>query len=219
MKLNKLEGIHFFKKNHLPTVELLDISKLVNGEIPLEKGISVRLSPKLYSNIDNEHLPSIHHCQDLKQIQDFVAKYQGRYNILAHETVDPEVVGTISKVNLGDTTNLIIETSKTMEDRKHQIIDNRMTIPIMGSTFLFSKMEIQKETPEAKNNFFRVVQYVRSSCFDDYNTASGTGYNIEYVIQNENVIFTELTLADSYPSRQISEKEDYWHSYQKYDSR
>ena len=62
MKMTKIEGLQLLESLKLPTVNRLDIKQILNGQIPLEQGLSLRVSPK-DSNFDrNVYLPSIHNC-------------------------------------------------------------------------------------------------------------------------------------------------------------
>ena len=71
MKICKLDGIKLLQKLGIPTVKLMDISKIISGEIPIDKGngISVRLSPKDKSVKWDVGLPSINRRKNLSEVR------------------------------------------------------------------------------------------------------------------------------------------------------
>lgn len=185
MKMSKLEGIQILEKLKLPTINRLDIGKILNGQIPLNEGVSVRVSPKGSSFDRNVYLPSIHNCDDIEAIKEFIDMHKN-YNIFAHYTVKPEVIGSISK--LEHTKSIVIETYRDFNERKIGIIDNRITIPIMFDRLWISKMEILKKDVNDFKNFKKVIWILNNIPFEQY--------DIEYVIQDGEVILTDLTLPD-----------------------
>ena len=185
MKMSKLEGIQILEKLKLPTINRLDIGKILNGQIPLNEGVSVRVSPKGSSFDRNVYLPSIHNCDDIEAIKEFIDMHKN-YNIFAHYTVKPEVIGSISK--LEHTKSIVIETYRDFNERKIGIIDNRITIPIMFDRLWISKMEILKKDVNDFKNFKKVIWILNNIPFEQY--------DIEYVIQDGEVILTDLTVPD-----------------------
>ena len=185
MKMSKLEGIQLLENLKLPTINRLDIGQILDGQIPLNEGVSVRVSPKGNSFDRNVYLPSIHNCDDIDAIKEFIYMHKN-YNIFAHYTVKPEVIGSISK--LEHTKSIVIETYRDFNERKIGIIDNRVTIPIMFDRLWISKMEILKKDVNDFKNFKKVILLLNNIPFEQY--------DIEYVIQDGEVIFTDLTLPD-----------------------
>ena len=186
MKMTEIEGLQLLESLKLPTVNRLDIKQILNGQIPLEQGLSLRVSPK-DSNFDrNVYLPSIHNCSDIKATRSFIDANKN-YNIFAHYTVNPEVIGSISR--LEHTNSVIIETYKNFDERKREIIDNRVIIPIFYDKLWISKMDILKKDENDFKNFKKIILFIKDIPFKQY--------DIEYVIQNGEVIFTDLTLPDA----------------------
>lgn len=185
MKMSKLEGIQLLEELKLPTIKRLNIEKLVNGEIPLRDGVSVRVSPKGHVFDRNVYLPSIHNCTDIDAIKQFLNKNR-MYDIFAHYTVKPETIGSISKLN--HTSSIILETYSDFNKRKMEIIDNRVIIPIIYDRIWISKMEMLKKDENDFKNFKKVILLLSDIPFEQY--------DIEYVIQNGEVILTDLTLPD-----------------------
>ena len=180
--MNKLEGIKALEELGIPTVKILDISKIIKGEIPInEKGLSIRTSPKDEKG-RNVYLPSIHGCKDINKIKKFIEENQ-KYNIFAHETVNPEIIGSISKIKANNM--IIIETYKDFENRKNEKIENRVSIPIYNDKLWISKLEMLNKDENDFYNFEKVIRYLRYIPYNEYDA--------EFVIENRKVIFTELT--------------------------
>lgn len=185
MKISKLEGIKLLDKLNMPCVELLDISKILDGTIPIDYGISVRLSPKDKWVKWNVGLPSINRRTDVEEVREFVDKYKGKYNVFAHKSVRPEIIGTLSKMK----DQLAIETYKTYEDKGDEIVDNRIIVPVIGDRFYINKMTLMKEDENDFNNFRKVIMYLKDVPFSEY--------EMEYVIEDGDVAFMDFTVADS----------------------
>lgn len=185
MKMSKLEGIQLLENLKLPTVNRLDINQILNGKVSLDRGLSLRVSPKGNNFDRNVYLPSIHNCDDMNTIKEFISMNK-KYNVFAHYTVKPEVIGSISK--LKHTKSIIIETYRDFYDRKKEIINNRVVIPIMFDRIWISKMDMLKKNKNDFKNFKKVILLLDKIPFKQY--------DIEYVIQNGEVIFTDLTLPD-----------------------
>ena len=185
MKMSKLEGIQLLENLNLPTINRLDINQIIDGRISVDEGVSVRVSPKGSTFDKNVGLPSMHNCKDIEQIKEFINSNR-RYNIFAHYTVKPEVIGSISK--LEHTQSIVIETYRDFYERKKEIIDNRVIIPILFDRLWISKMEILKKDEKDFRNFKKVILLLKDIPFKQY--------DIEYVIQNGDVILTDLTLPN-----------------------
>lgn len=181
--MNKLEGIKFLKAFKIPTLDLLDPQEILLDDNPIETGLSIRTSPK-GRNEPNVYLPSIHNCKSKEQIKEFIDMYGKKYYIFAHNTVKPEVIGSISKLDFRN--SIVIETYKDFIKRKEEIIDNRMIIPMRGDKMVISRLEMLIKDPEDYKNFKKII-------YELYNIPF-TNYDMEYVIQNSEVIFTDLTL-------------------------
>lgn len=195
MKLNKKEGIEFLKAFNIPTVEMININELITQEGPIEKGISVRTSRKGDSRLGNVYLPSIHNCKDKEEIKNFINTYGRQYNIFAHETVRPEVIGAVSKLDFRN--SIVIETYLNFLDRKEEKIHNRMIIPLYGDKMLISKLEMLEEDPKEYQDFKKVIYTLKDIPF--------SSYDMEYVIQEGKVIFTELTLPNDREYRYLKD--------------
>lgn len=187
MKMSKLEGIKLLEMLELPTIKRLNIVQILDGKIPLNEGISLRLSPKGNNFDRNVYLPSIHNCQNLETIKKFIILYNNNYNIFAHYTVSPEVIGSVSKMNFAD--SIVIETYKNFDHRKKEIIDNRVTIPLLFGRIWISKMQIEKKDEHDLINFKKVFSILKDIPFEEY--------DMEYVIQNGKLVLTDLTLPNT----------------------
>lgn len=143
MKICKLDGIKLLQKLGIPTVELMDISKIITGQIPIDtgNGISVRLSPKNKNVKWDVGLPSINRRKDLSEVREFIQEYIGRYEVFAHETVRPDILGTVSRFS----DELAIETYEDYDKKHEQEVSNRLIVPVIGDRFLINKMRLQKK--------------------------------------------------------------------------
>lgn len=186
MRLNKKEGIVFLERLGLPTVKRLNPTLLTVDSPELKDGISVRLSPKKGTG-RNIFLPSIHNVKDLNQIQQFIEKNKYEYEVILHKTVKPETIGTISKLKFRN--SIIIETYRNFEERTKGIINNRMIIPVLADRTYISKLEIEKKDPKDFKDFCKVISILKEIPFNEY--------EMEYVIEDGSVIFTELTLPNN----------------------
>ena len=110
----------------------------------------------------------------------------GKYEIFAHKTVKPDVLGSVSKLEY--TNSIIMETYNDFSDRKNEIIRNRMIIPINNDKIWVSHLKMSKNDPEDFKSFKKVIMYLKDIPFRQY--------DMEYVIQDGDVIFTDLTLPD-----------------------
>lgn len=187
MKLNKEEGIKFMQELNIPTIETIDVNKVITGQVDLKKGLSVRVSPIGKTSHTNVYLPSIHNCTDIKEIRDFIDKYKGKYRIFMHETVKPETIGSVSKLDFRN--SIVIETYKNFSERKEEKVDNRVIIPLYGDKMMISKLEMLRRDEGDYKSFRKVIYCLRDLPFSNY--------DMEYVIQNGSVMFTDLTLPDN----------------------
>lgn len=185
MKLAKLDGIKIMEKLNIPTVKRMSLVEIIEGQIPIDCGISVRTSSSGGDKKWNVYMPSIHGCTDIEKVKKFISKNK-KYEIFAHETVKPEVIGSISR--LEHTSQIVLEIYKNFEERKNEIISNRMTIPINNDRIWISHLSMLNENAEDFKNFKKVLLYLKDIPFEQY--------DMEYVIQNGDVMFTDLTLPD-----------------------
>lgn len=148
-------------------------------------GMSVRLSPKSNKE-ENVYLPSIHYCTDLEKIRDFISTYENKYNIIIHESVRPEKIGSISKLKWENASKLILETYTDFDARKAEKIENRMVIPFAGEKLDVHELSIEKLDKKDYRDFLKVVGYIKDLPFSTY--------DMEYVLQDKKVIFTDLTI-------------------------
>ena len=185
MKVSKLEGIKLLNELGMPTVKLLDISGILNGQISIDEGISVRLSPKSKLVKWNVWLPSINRRTNIDEVREFVERYQDDYLVFAHKSVRPQSIGTLSKFP----ESVVAETYKSYEDKGDGIIDNRVTVPMRGDKLFISKMELLKRDETDFNNFRKVLLYLNKIPFSEYET--------EYVIEDNNVVFMDFTVSDT----------------------
>lgn len=187
MKFNKEDGITFLEQFKIPTIQKINIDDLLSGKIPIKNGLSVRVSPKDKSQKINVYLPSIHNCKDINEIKAFIDKYKQKYKIFIHETVNPETIGSVSKLDFRN--SIVIETYKNFDERKKEIINNRVIIPLYGEKMMISKLEMEKKDKDDYRNFKKVIYCLNDIPFSNY--------DMEYVIQDGEVIFTDLTLPDN----------------------
>ena len=186
MKICKLDGIKLLQELGIPTVELMDISKIITGQIPIDtvNGISVRLSPKNKNVKWDVGLPSINRRKDLSEVREFIQEYIGRYEVFAHETVRPEILGTVSRFS----DELAIETYEDYDKKHEQEVSNRLIVPVIGDRFLINKMRLQKNDEKDFNRFKEVIMYLKKIPFEKYDA--------EYVFQDGKVIFMDFTVPD-----------------------
>lgn len=186
MKICKLDGIKMLQELGIPTVQLMDISKIIAGEIPIDNGngISVRLSPKDNSVKWDVGLPSINRRKDISEVREFIQKYKEKYHVFAHETVRPEILGAVSRFS----DEIAIETYKDYDKKHEQEIDNSVVIPVIGNRFLVNKMQLRKKDERDFNRFREVIMYLRKIPFEVYDA--------EYVFQDGKVIFMDFTVPD-----------------------
>ena len=185
MKISKLEGIKLLSKLNIPTVELLDIKQILEEKEPLKEGISVRLSPKSKLAKWNVGLPSINRRTNLDEIKGFIEQYQNQYIIFAHRSVIPESIGTLSKLE----DCLVIETYKNYEDKHNEVINNRIVVPILGDKMYINHMQMLRKEEQDFKDFRKVLMYLKGIPFSQY--------EMEYAIENGEVIFMDFTVADS----------------------
>ncbi len=186
MHLNKKEGISLLQEFGLPTVRTIEATDLMENKSDLKSGLSVRLSPKSSSE-RNVMLPSIHNCRDINVINGFISKNQDKYDIIIHKTVKPQVIGSISKLKFRE--SIVIETFKNFENRKKGIIDNRVIIPLLGDKMYISKLEMLRKDKVDYNNFRKVIILLNDIPFEEY--------DMEFVIEDGDVVFTDLTLPNN----------------------
>ncbi len=186
MKLNKLDGIELLNRFKLPTVNILNLSEVLKGNINISSGVSVRLSPRDKKAGWNVYLPSLHNCTDIAEIKKFIEKH-AEYDAFIHYTVKPEIIGSISKIESNN--EIVIETFKSFEDRNNGIINNRIKIPIVSGKIWTSKSIILKSDKNDFMYFMKVITMLNGFPFQQY--------DMEYVIQNKEIIFTDLTIPDS----------------------
>lgn len=186
LKINKKEGLLLLSKLKLPTVELINYKELTSTDERLKEGLSVRLSPK--KNCSScVYLSSIHNCKDYQKIVKFIEENKRDNDIIVHKSVKTDIVGSISKLSYRD--SIILETYKDLIDRKNEVINNRMVIPIIGDRLFISKLRLLKDNKDDFKNFSKVVTLIKDIPFEEY--------DMEYVIEDGNVIFTDLTLPET----------------------
>ena len=186
MKLNKLDGIRFMQAFHIPTITFIPIASIKDGTYPMTKPLSIRTSPKSRQNKRNVNLPSIHHCTDRNKIKDFIAIQEKEYEVFAHETVKPEVIGSASFLTRQTGSRLILETYQDFAARKEEKIQNRIVIPYEGGHFIIPRLTMEKQDKQDFRNFIKVIRYLTGLPFPDY--------DMEYIIQDGKVLFTDLTM-------------------------
>ncbi len=167
-----------------PTVKSIDPNLLDENSQILKQGLSVRTSPKK-NRENNVYLPSIHNCTDLNELREFINQYQSQYHMIVHPTVKPEQIGSISRYQAGED-KVVIEIFKDFETRKKGIIENRATVPVMGNRFAISQLEMQEKKEDEFKIFGKVIKEVSDMPFETYDA--------EFVVQNGQVLFTDLTI-------------------------
>jgi len=185
-KLNKREGIKFLGLFGLPIVQLIDTRDVINGNLDISVGVSIRTSPK-YATSRNVWLPSIHNCTNLSDITNFIEDHEIIYDVIIHKTVVPISIGSVSKVESFHKSFLMLETYRNFEDRKSGNIHNRLTIPYIGERSLVRFIELERHDPIEYMDFIRVFRYLRKLPFETY--------NLEYVVEDEKILFTDFTVG------------------------
>lgn len=175
--MNKLDGLLLLKVYGLPTVNLLQYNEIIVKNT-IGRGLSLRLSSKIKNSIDFG-LPSIHNCYNLDDIKNFYNKYSSEYNVIIHETVEAKIIGSVSKHLLNGVSSIIIETYKNFEDRKKEIIDTRE---------IFNNIE--KIDPKKQYiDYNKIIKFINILPYDSL--------DIEFVIENRGIIFTDFYSIDS----------------------
>ena len=95
--MNKSDGLELLENCRFPIVELLTINDLENDSSILEHGVSVRLSSKGNNKNVDVFLESIHNIHDIEIVKKFINDNMGKYDIIIHKTVKPDIIGTVSK--------------------------------------------------------------------------------------------------------------------------
>lgn len=175
--MNKIDGLNFLHEYKLPTVQLLELDELLNNPLLLSCGISLRLASK-YDGID-VNLPSLHGIKSIDQVMDFYHKYQDDYNILIHETVRPNIIGTCSKYSLTNDV-LVIETFNNFNDRKHEIVNERAIIDMLDNQII----KIDSNNFQNKRLLRDILNDVLEIPYNDF--------TIEFVIDREKTIYTDF---------------------------
>lgn len=179
--MNKLEGIELLKQIEYPTVSLLNMVDLMKNNILME-GVSVRLSSR-NDSID-VNLPSIHNVKSMQVIENFIKEYGKNYDVLIHKTVKPQIIGTISKYKINDYYIIVVETYKNFLERKHGIINEYISMMSIDNR-LFNK---RYNSENAKILFQKIYPFIKKNCFDEY--------DIEFVIENNEIVFTDFYSKD-----------------------
>lgn len=197
--MSKVEGLKMLKILDFPTVEQIDPNLLDENSQVLKQGVSVRTSPKK-DLADNIYLPSIHNCTDLNELRRFIEDHKNEYHIIVHKTVKPKHIGSVSRYEAGED-KVIIEIFEDFEKRKHGIIKNRVILPVMGEKFAVSQLQIDHKNPEEFKVFSNVIKDVKYMPFKKFDA--------EFVVENEKILFTDLTIKgreDSEYAEEINRK-------------
>ena len=168
----------------LPTIKQIDPNLLDQNSQVLKEGLSVRTSPKKDLS-NNVYLPSIHNCTDLNELREFIEDYQNEYNIIVHKTVTPNQIGSVSRYEAG-TEKVIIEDFEDFEKRSKGIVKNRMVIPILGEKLMVSRLQMQETDSEDFILFSKVLKEVKYMPLKKF--------DIEFVSEDEKILFTDLTI-------------------------
>lgn len=97
--IHKKQGIELLSSFDIPTITLIEMQNITRDD--LNKGLSVRLY-HMHENIPDVKLPSIHKCDNLHRIFDFITENK-QYGFLIHQTVNPQMIVSISKRSLQNT--------------------------------------------------------------------------------------------------------------------
>jgi|GEM_PF-4303904 len=206
-KLNKREGLDLLKHYQLPIVQILNTEELLKSNAEIKEGLSVRLSPPKLSRFAsstedrNVYLPSIHNCKDIEQIKAFINEHSKKYNAFIHKTVKPELIGSASRLETWSNSKLAMDIYKNLDDRKHDIIHNSMTMPVFGDVFMTKDIEMKRQDEQDYKTFIEVFQYLRKFPLRTY--------NLEYVIENGSVLFTDLSVDKNLATIYDDELKDY----------
>lgn len=204
MKVSKIEGLKMLQILDFPTVKSIDPNLLDENSQVLKQGLSVRTSPKEKTE-NSVYLPSIHNCTHLDELREFIKEHQNQYHIIVHPTVQPEQIGSISRYQAGED-KVIIEIFKDFERRKKGIIENRVSVPVMGERLAISQLQIQEKDEDEFNLFGKVIREIKYMPFQNYDA--------EFVVENGKVLFTDLTIQGKKDNeyadeikRQVEQKE------------
>ncbi len=178
--MSKIDGLEMLNDWRFPTLELLTLEDLEKDPSILEDGVSVRLSTKGNVNMADVFLESIHNVHDINRVKQFIIDKQKKYDIIIHKTVKPDIIGTISKYNNNLNDILAIELYKDFADRSHGIVSSRAVTEMVGKIIL--SIDLDKFNPKAL--YLELMSYL---CYIDLDE-----YTIEFVIENNKIIFTDL---------------------------
>lgn len=178
--MSKLEGISYLKKCGFQIPELLNYHTIINSNEPIKEPLSLRLSSK-HAKGPDVYLPSIHNCIDREKMKDFYEQYHLNYDIIVHKTVNPNIIGSISKYFVHDSYKIIIETYKDFIERKQSIIDYREIYSSISGKFWQAN---GYET--LKYNY--IIGLVNKIPYDNF--------DIEFVIEKDKLIFTDFYSKD-----------------------
>ena len=184
--INKLEGIGLMRLYQFPTVNLISIEELLCDSTEINMDLSIRLSPKQTSNTRNVFQPSIHNIREKKVISDFVLKYSSDFNVFAHRTVEPELIGTASRYSTFYASSLYMDTYKDWGKRAKQLVHNSMIVPVYGNRFLLSAIEMKHDSEVDRKAFLEVFSHLRKIPFETY--------NVEFAFEKGILAFSELTI-------------------------
>lgn len=195
MKMSKVEGLKMLKILDFPTIEQVDPNLLDENSQVLKEGLSVRTSPK--KNLAfNTDLPSIHNCTDLNELRKFIQENRDEYHIIVHKTVKPEQIGSVSRLEIG-TDKVIVEIFEDFEKRKHGIIKNRVTFPVIGEKFRVDQLQMEEKNEEEFKVFSKVIKDVKYMPFKKFDA--------EFVVEEGKVLFTDLTIQGKEDSEYAEE--------------
>ncbi len=195
MKMSKLEGLQMLKLLDFPTVDIIDPNLLDENSAILKQGLSVRTSPKrdLQNNVN---LPSIHNCTDLQELRKFIQEHRDEYHIIVHRTPKAEQIGSVSRLEIG-MDKVIIELFRDYEERKKGMIKNRVMFPVLGDKFRIDKLQIDEKDEEEFKVFSKVIKDVKYMPFKQFDA--------EFVVENDKVFFTDLTIQGKEDSEYAEE--------------
>lgn len=176
--MNKKYGILFLNKYKLPTISLISYQDVMKDDYIIKNGLSIRLSSRKLNKID-VNLPSIHNCYDKIKIKEFVERYQNEYDILIHETVIPDIIGSISKYNIGYEYILVFELYESFIERKKEIIKDRIIYRQYGNYLFNDECHCIKE-----NNMKELINYIKYIPFEKF--------DLEFIIEDNKIIFTDF---------------------------
>lgn len=179
--MNKKDGLEFLQQYDLPTIKLLGFEDVWNEPSLIDSGLSLRLANK-NDGID-VMLPSKHNVTDMNDVLSFYQKYYRDYDILIHKTINPQIIGSISKYLLSDYDTIVIEIFKDFYERQKGVIKERVIITLLDKRII----KIDNQGIINKKILKEIMENIIDIPYDTF--------DLEFVYDN-NLIFTDFYSKD-----------------------